>query len=444
MRIVLVILTILGLCFWRAKAVAEQAAAAGNAIRISPTFISQLAEEARTNNPAVRAAAARVQAAQSNSKAVRVWEDPMFTAGTVAASRSRRQDDGDVVYGVEQKLPLFRKPQLAKGVADAEAVTQKAAFDYEFQMLRLDIARQLFKTALADRTVKISQEDLDWLQMLVVATEERYRTGTGAQTEVLRMQNERSKRAQQLQTDRQQIEYERKMLNRLLNRDLAAPWPELQLPSAAGPVFYNQRLINLTSQYEARLKVMRQEVKQAAAVAALTRRQRWPDISLGVQGRQYSGTGDLREGMFTVTFNLPWVNAQKYRHDIERDDARLRAAQLEVADYELFVPTEARRLTVQIDAARREALLYRDEIIPRSELALASAHSAWTANRGLFLDMMETRRMLLEARLGYARAVAQQYQMLSELALCCGVADLEALQMLGVQPDPDAPVNNPP
>ncbi|MBI4326643.1 MAG: TolC family protein [Chloroflexi bacterium] len=444
MRRVLFYLTILGLCFWWVEAVADQTTAAANVVRITPTFVAQLAEEARTNNPALRAAAARVEAAQANSKAVRVWEDPMFMVGTVAASRSMRQDEGDVVYGVEQKLPLFRKPQLAKGVADAEAVTQKAALDYQFQMLRLEIARQLFKTALAGRTAGISQEDLDWLQTLVAATEERYRAGAGAQTDVLRMQNERSKRAQQLQTDLQQLEFERKMLNRLLNRDLAAPWPPLQLPSVAGPVFYNQRLINLTSQYEARLKVMRQEVKQAAAVAAQTRRQRWPDISLGAQGRQYSGTGDLREGMFTVTLNLPWVNAQKYRRDIERDEARLRAARLEVADYELFVPTEARRLTVQIDAARREAVLYRDEIIPRSELALASARSAWTANRGLFLDMMEARRMLLEARLGYARAVAQQYQMLSELALCCGVADLEALQMLGVQPDPAAPKNNQP
>ena len=41
--------------------------------------------------------------------------------------------------------------------------------------------------------------------------------------------------------------------------------------------------------------------------------------------------------------------------------------------------------------------------------------------------------MLLEARLMSARAVTEQWQMLSELVLCCGLADLEALQMLNNQ-----------
>ena len=42
--------------------------------------------------------------------------------------------------------------------------------------------------------------------------------------------------------------------------------------------------------------------------------------------------------------------------------------------------------------------------------------------------------MLLEGRLMYARAVSEQYQMLSELVLCCGIGDLEALQMIGAAP----------
>ena len=43
--------------------------------------------------------------------------------------------------------------------------------------------------------------------------------------------------------------------------------------------------------------------------------------------------------------------------------------------------------------------------------------------------------MLLDGRLMYARTVAEQYQMLSELVLCCGLGDMEALQMIGAQPE---------
>ena len=96
---------------------------------------------------------------------------------------------------------------------------------------------------------------------------------------------------------------------------------------------------------------------------------------------------------------------------------------------------EVHLLTVKIDAARREALLYRDEVLPRSEQALASASASWQTGEGSFRDVLDACRMVLEARLMYARAVSEQYEMLSDLVLCCGLGDLEALQMIGAQPE---------
>ena len=120
---------------------------------------------------------------------------------------------------------------------------------------------------------------------------------------------------------------------------------------------------------------------------------------------------------------------------VQRDEAKLKAAELDLVDYELSVREEVHQLTVKIDAARREAVLYRDQIIPRSQSALDSARSGWEANRSTFRDVLDARRMLLEGRLMQARAVAEQYQMLSELVLCCGLGDMEALQMIGAQPE---------
>jgi outer membrane protein TolC len=358
-------------------------------------------------------------------------------AGGVAASRSMREEEGDIIYGIEQRLPLFGKPRLAKQFAEAEAATERAKANYQFQMLRLELARQLIKTALADYQLEIGGQDLAWLESTTSAVEDHYHAGTATQTEVLRMLNERSKRAQQLKTETSQRDQERMFLNRLLNRNLQQAWPKLILPALAPPVTYNQQLRKMTLENEARLQIMRRELKEAEAIVNSTKRSRLPDLSAGIEGRQYSGGGQFREGMFTLRLSFPWLNREKYRNDLERDQLKLKAAQFDLADYELFVPTEASRLAVRIDAARREALLYRDEIIPRSELALSSARTAWSANRGMFLDLMEARRMLLEARLAYALAISDQYQSLSELALCCGVADLTALEMIG-GPD-DAP-----
>ncbi|HEY9509822.1 MAG TPA: hypothetical protein VIV82_08175, partial [Verrucomicrobiae bacterium] len=95
-----------------------------------------------------------------------------------------------------------------------------------------------------------------------------------------------------------------------------------------------------------------------------------------------------------------------------------------------------------IDAARREALLYRDEILPRTQAALESTRAEWESNRGFIRDLLDARRLLLEARLSYVRAVATQYEMLSDLVLCCGLGDLSALQMIAAKPETNAVVDH--
>jgi outer membrane protein TolC len=270
---------------------------------------------------------------------------------------------------------------------------------------------------------------------MVATTEERYRAGTATQVELLRVQNERSKRADQLRTESSRRDHQRVSVNRLLNRDLGSPLPRLDLPLPAEPVAYNQKLLDYAANFEPKLRVMRREVQQAEASVAATRKSRLPDVSAGIEGRQYSGDGGFREGMFTVSLSLPWLNRGKYRSDVARDEARLQAAGFDAADYQLALREEVHALTVNIDAARREALLYRDEILPRSQQALESAHANWLANRGMSFDVMEARRMSLEAQLMYARAISEQYQMLSELVLCCGLGDLEALESISKIPE---------
>jgi outer membrane protein TolC len=414
-----------------------------NSIVVTPAFLNQLADEARTNNPALLAARARVEAAEADRAAVRTWQDPTLLFGGAPGSTAMRQEQGDIVYGVEQGLPLWGKARAAREIAQAELERSQAQADFNFQMLRLEIARQVLRIALADETVAVGRQDFDWLRTMTSTSEDRYGAGDGSQTEVLRMQNERSKRSQQLVTDERQRDQEHAVLNRLLARTLDSPWPRFELPLIGPEIEFNARLQKLALTYEARLRVMKHEVHHAVATTRLAEKQRFPEVSVGIEGRQYSGDGEFKEGLFMVRLSVPWFNRGKYRKEIERDQAKLRAAEQELSDYELFVPTEARRVVTRADAARRQALLYRDEIIPRGELALRSARAAWIANRGTFLDMMEARRMWLESRLEYARAVAEQYAMLVELTLCCGAADLEALQMLGAPMDSGANPPNP-
>jgi outer membrane protein TolC len=153
--------------------------------------------------------------------------------------------------------------------------------------------------------------------------------------------------------------------------------------------------------------------------------------------------------MFGVSVSLPWFNRGKYRADLDRDRARAEARRAETADYELEVRRELFRLWTAIDAARRETELLGDQLIPRSELAVDTALAAWTTGRGGFLDLLEARRLLNDARADRLRALVEQHLMIAELTTCCGVGEVDALLMLAddapspTPTTPDAPPTAP-
>jgi outer membrane protein, heavy metal efflux system len=183
--------------------------------------------------------------------------------------------------------------------------------------------------------------------------------------------------------------------------------------------------------------MMRQQVEQAEAMVEASRKGRRPDLSAAVEGRNYTRTGEGRSAEFVLRMTLPWFNGDKYKAAIRRDEARVKEIENQIEDYTHELRMEIHHLTARIDNARREALLYRDQIIPRSEQALGAAEAAWQASRDAFRDVLDTRRMLIEARTMYVRAVAEQYIAMSELVLCCGIGDFEALEMLGKRDHPE-------
>lgn len=422
---------------------AAMAEAETNTVQLTAAYINALAEEARTNNPALRAADARASAASANAKTIVTWADPMASFGVMAAEREMRRDDGDLLYEVQQPLPLWGKPQAERRMALTRTTVAEGAATLRFQQLKRDLAKVAFQVALADQTVRLDREDLRWLESLLSTTQQRYEVGESTQVEVLRLQNERSRRANQLETDSQLVGQAHANLNRLLNRPLDFPWPQFQLPPTASPVIFNEQLVRLALQYEPELKLREAEIREAEAAVEVSRRARLPDLAAGAELRQYSGNGDLRQGMVKLSLNLPWGNRKHYTAAVQRDEAALQAIRHDTDDYQLALQNEVRALTVKIDAARREALLYQDQIIPRSDAALTSAQAAWESGRGMFRDLLEARRMLVEGRLMQARAVTEQYKMLSELVLCCGLGDLEALQMIGVLPESETKETKP-
>ena len=409
---------------------------ATNVVIITSDYVNRLAAEARTNNPSLRASDSRARASALQAESIRTWEDPTaMLGGSVYSDRGfSPSEDGNLAYGVEEKLPLWNKPTLTRRVAQAESSMRRAEVDLRFQQVRRDIARGLLATAFAERAVQIGDQDLIWLKTTAQAVENRYRNGSAVIADTLQIQNVVAKRTDTLRTDRNRLDHERFTLNRLLNRPPESLWPSLELPPVGPAVPLSQKLLALALQNEPKLKVLAHEIRQAQAAAELTRKSRLPDVSLGVGGRQYSGDGGFREGDFTLRVSLPWFNSGKYRKDYERDKERQKSAEQDREDQELIVREELHHLSVEIEAARREALLYSGEISPRAEQAVSSRVADWEAGNGTLRDVLEARRTLLDSELMAARANAQENEMFAEMLLWTGLESVESLAPLANEP----------
>lgn len=423
------------LCGFGARLEAASAADGTNAITVNPTLLLSLFDEARTNNSGLRTAEARVTVGQLDTETVRSWDDPKFSFGGVLAGprRGRIEEDGDLVYTMEQKLPLWNRPRLNRDILVAQTQTQATEAAFREAQLRRDLTKALLNLSLIHRRTTFLTNDYAWMDTLIALGEEKFRAGLGPHTDLLLLQNEKSKLADTLRTEQNRLRTGEAALNRLLGRSLQAPWPRIELPRLVAPVVYSPALAAYAATNEPRLKVMRQEKSQAQAVTRLTETMRRPDVSLGIQGRQYTGDAGFREGMFTVSLNLPWWNAPKYRADLKRDEAKVRTVEAELADYELSVREEILRLTLATDAAYREAVLYRDEILQRVQQAMASHQLMWEGNRGPLRDILDGRRAYLDGQLMQDRAIVEEHQALVELAALCDLPDYFQLARLVAQ-----------
>lgn len=403
-----------------------------NKVRLSPAAIDALVEVMRTNHPALRAQASRIRAAGHAAEGVRTWADPMLAFGGTVSDGARGpglREDGDLVYELEQPLPLFGKAAAARDAARREAEAEEARAGVTFQTLRRDLSKLLIALAAQEESLAIGRDDLAWLETVVQVATEQQRAGGGSPTAVLKVQTELARRKDSLLTEARRQEHSLAGINRHLLRDLRQPLPAYVLPEVAPPVAYSSNLVQRAVQHEPRLLVLAAEMRAAQAQAEIARKSRLPEVGGFLEGRQYSGDGGFREATIGVKLTLPWFNGGRYRSDYARERARVDAVRFEIENAAQMIREELHQITVDLDAARREALLYRDDILPRVRVAFELARTQWLNGQVTLVEPLEARRQWLEARERLVRAIATQQQMISELVLAAGftsVAELDS------------------
>jgi outer membrane protein TolC len=408
---------------------------------VTADLVRRLSDRMRERHPELRGLIHASKAEQLNAEGTRRWADPdVMLGGGLYRYADMARENGDLFYGVEQKLPLMGKEKAARALADSNAVAAGVRVEARFAELRRDLAVALFSAAEARSEAALIAADIAWLEAQVRLGRTRVASGTEPAAMVLRLEND---------LDRRRLDWTNAIARRRDAEALVAfqvsgasdspsgSWPletgnspSWSLPPVADSVPFGPVLVRFAERAEPEVLRREREISVASAAVQVTRRSQRPDFAVGVQSYHESATGTAAQGMLTVTMSVPWFNRANYRRDLERERARLASAEAQVEDARVLVRREVHRLVTQIDAGRREALLMRDVVLPRTRRLQESLEGLWTSGRAELRDLLEVRRQRIEAEMAEVRATAEYWMAVSELLLCCGLEDLETVREL--------------
>lgn len=421
---------------------------------VTADLVRRLSEQMRERHPELRGLVHASKAEQLNAEGTRRWADPdVMLGGGLYRYADMARENGDIFYGVEQKLPLMGKEKAARALAESNAVAAGVRVEARFAELRRDLAVKLFTAAAARSEAALIASDATWLEAQVRLGRTRVASGTEPAAMVLRLENELDRRrldwtnavarrrdadeAVEIQVSSRGVGQGKDPRTGVSSGPPSGNWQlatgnsqSYSLPPVSDAVPFGPVLVRFAERAEPEILRRERETGIAAAAVQVTRRSQRPDLAVGVQSYHESATGTAAQGMLTVTMSVPWFNRANYRRDLERDRARLASAEAQVEDARLQVRREVHRLVTQIDAGRREALLMRDVVLPRTRRMQESLEGLWASGRAELRDLLEVRRQRIEAEMAEVRATAQYWMAVSELLLCCGLEDLETVREL--------------
>jgi cobalt-zinc-cadmium efflux system outer membrane protein len=368
----------------------------------SSLTLSETVDAAVRDNAELRSMRAKWEAMQQRPVQARTLPNPMFSYSAMDQTRDYYfPDTSEKRFEVQQQFPWPGKLGLKGKIAEKDA----AATEFEYQAALREVV-MMVKEAYYDlyavqQATLITHADLDVLKRMEQIAETEYSTGTRPQQDVLKAQTEITMLQQKLLEYQQQEAVLKAKLNQLLNRP-----PESRLglavtaPSAeTEPQF--ERLFAIAEKARPELKKASTDIERSEYERDLMKKEFWPDYRLGLEYRNYRTDPD--QLMFTIGFDLP-IWQTKYRAAAREAEKMIEAGQAELQAVKQQTAFDVRAAQFKLLTARQSLELYRKQLIPQAKARFDASEAGYRAGKVDFIDLLESERFLLNARVMAAMA----------------------------------------
>lgn len=384
-----------------------------------------LGEVTRTvleNNPAIKEAESRWQAAIHRVRQANAWDDPRIAG----ESRVHRYVDVppnafmDQTLGIEQLIPITGKNLVRGRIAGAEAFS---AFE-EARRTQLDVIAKArgtyFELANAYDQLEINSKNLTSLKQIADISRSRYETGLESVANVLVAETDYSKLQEARRDLERNLSDAQSQLNTLMNRDAFAPvGAPVNMASVDHAHLSVSRLQSVTLAQRPEVQMARAKINGEKSKLQLAHRAWIPDPAIAIKGQRYNDAAEaVSELDAGLTFTIPWVNPGKYSAGVREARANLTAAEQGLEREQKEALRLLRDQLAKIETFHHHVELFRDKLVPQAQQAFEATQLSYESGKATFLDWISAQRNLRDIE-AMAREHLAHYQV--------AVAELEAV-----------------
>ena len=309
---------------------------------------------------------------------------------------------------------------MRANLAEKESQVAESQIAVSARTVINDVKRSYAEIFLARKEADLRVRNIDLLRQFADVSEAKYATGRISQQDVLKAVVEISRMHDDIFMLDERLQVAEAQLNALLDRPVNAPIGPLAEPHESVSLPSVSELQQIALDRHPELQMARLERERSDAALAVAKKEYRPDFFVG---GGYMLSPQERDS-WTASVGITWPRAPWARKGL---DARVAEA---TADTETAVAKQREvessiRLAVQqayvrVIVANQRAELLRGSVLPQSEQTLEVSRVAYQTDRGDFLAMIDSQRVLLDTQLTYYRALGDSEQALADLERAIG------------------------
>jgi outer membrane protein TolC len=381
---------------------------------------------AALNNAGLKAVFEQWKAALQQIPQAGALPDPQFTYGNYIDEVETKEGPRSQNLQLMQMFPWFGTIQARTDAAAAAAQAAKKRYEAAKLELFFEVKDAFFEYVYLASAIEIAKENLELAKHFEEVARIKYTTSEAGHPDVIRAQLEIAKMADELKA----LEELRKPLSARLNAALnrkdpnVLPWPEKgQFKTVA---LSRQQLIETLKSRNPEIAALDFELQAARSRLELAKKRFYPDLSLGVEwmtneGMMGTGLKNSEKDEVVVMFgvNLP-IWRESYKAGQLQAKADMAKASQQKTQTENTLAARAAQVLYEFEDSRRKRELYGDTLAPKAQQLLAASEVAYKAGTVDFLSLIDAQRTLLNFKLLYERAGADNQQRLAELEMLAG------------------------